>query len=69
MATNDIPVIGKFKRQVQQVTPTNGDATIMDDTVMTMDGLALMGGQTSILPTMPQTIVTIRPRGIIKKRR
>lgn len=59
----------RLKAQAQTTTPTNGDATIMDDTVMTMNGLALMGGKTAIQPLMRQSIAPIVPRATIKKRR
>jgi hypothetical protein len=52
----------KIKPQVQTSTPTNSDSTIMDDTVMTMDGLGLMGGQVTIQPAMRSKIKPLVPR-------
>lgn len=34
----------EIPKQSQTATPVTGDATIMDDTVVLMDGDALMGG-------------------------
>lgn len=47
MSTNDIPV-STIKEQPLTTTPPNGDSTIMDDTVMTMNGTGLMGGPVTI---------------------
>lgn len=70
MATNDVPVIGSMKRNVQVSTPTVSDGTIMDDTVVTMDSsTALMGGSTTSISAQRQTIKTVVPRPIIKIRR
>ena len=68
MATTDIPV-GTMQDQVQNSLPTNSDATIMDDTVMIMDGAGLMGGKTVTQPVMRQRVVNYVPRAIIKIRR
>lgn len=55
--TNDIPV-STIKAQPLTNTPVNGDATIMDDTVMTMDGTALMGGPVAISENIKSSITT-----------
>lgn len=59
-----------IKSQSQTSLPTNSDATIMDDTVVTMDSAtALMGGPTVTYPVMRQTIVSVTPKATIKIRR
>lgn len=64
--SNDIPV-STIKEQAITDTPTNGDATIMDDTVMTMDGSGLMGGPVTVIEsiqsvTKPDELFTKIPR-------
>lgn len=58
-----------IRPQAQTAIPVNGDNTIMDDTVMTMDGLALMGGPVTTGVAMRQTVVKIVPRAKIRIRR
>lgn len=41
----------------------------MDDTVVTMDGAALMGGETITTPIARQTVVNIVPQGRMRRRR
>lgn len=67
--SNDIPVMGSIKPQSQTDVPITSDSTIMDDTVITMDGVGLMGGPTVTMPPMQQTVENIKPRGIIRTRR
>lgn len=55
--TNDIPV-SFIKEQPLTNTPPNGDATIMDDTVMTMEGTALMGGPVTITKNIQSKVET-----------
>lgn len=59
-----IPKGPKIKLQPQTTVPTNADATIMDDTVVTMDSAtALMGGPTVSQPVMKAIArnTTLRP--------
>lgn len=59
-----------IKPQVHTTTPVTGDATIMDDTVVTMDSAtALMGGLTTSMPVMKQTVDILKPRTTIRVRR
>lgn len=59
-----------IKPQSQITVVAVSDATIMDDTVVTMDSLtALMGGLAVSQPTMRQTIHNIKPAVTIKTRR
>lgn len=70
MGLKEIKPQGNIKHQAQTSVPTTSDATIMDDTVVTMDSAtALMGGKTVTMPTMKQTINTIKPRATIRTRR
>lgn len=59
----------RLKPQAQVNLPVNGDNTIMDDTVMTMDGNALMGGKTVTESVMRQSIVKTVPTAKIRLRR
>lgn len=62
----DIPR-SRMKPQSTNSLPVNGDATIMDDTIVTMDSAsALMGGQVSIEAPKQQTIVKTVPQARIK---
>ena len=70
MGLKEIKPQGNIKHQAQTSVPTTSDATIMDDTVITMDSAtALMGGNTTPMPAMKQTIKTIKPRATIRTRR
>lgn len=60
------PVLKKISHTT---TPTTSDSTIMDDTVMTMDGAGLMGGPTTAIPATRQTVVTTVPKVHIRRRR
>lgn len=52
-----------IKPQPQTTVPTNADATIMDDTVVTMDSAtALMGGPTVSQPVMKAVAKNTAPR-------
>lgn len=54
-----------IRPQIQTTAPVTSDATIMDDTVATMESLtALMGGQTVTHTTMRSTTDIAKPRGI-----
>lgn len=57
--SNDIPV-STIKAQPLTNTPVNGDATIMDDTVMTMDGSALMGGPVAISENIKASVKVVK---------
>ena len=60
---------GIIRRQPLTETPTNGDSTIMDDTVMTMDGTGLMGGPVTISSGIKATVKPLRYFSKIKIRR
>lgn len=53
--SNDIPV-STIPSQPLVNTPTHSDTTIMDDTVMTMNGLALMGGPVTSIENVRSVI-------------
>lgn len=57
MSTNDVPV-ATIKKQSQTNTPVHSDSTIMDDTVMTMNGSALMGGPVTITEEVKSKVET-----------
>jgi hypothetical protein len=58
-----------IKKQSTSSLPVNGDSTIMDDTVMTMDGVGLMGGPVGV--TVPLKVRAVIPRyyTTVRKRR
>lgn len=69
MSTTDQPTV-TIASQAHTDTPTTQDATIMDDTVVTMDSAtALMGGLTVSVPVSAQTIETFKPQAMIRTRR
>ena len=55
-----------IETQAHTTTPVNSDDTIMDDTVMTMDGSGLMGGPVTIQPIMKSDILPPDPSPKIK---
>lgn len=55
--------------QAQTSLPPNSDATIMNDTVIIMDGSGLMGGQATIHPLIRSSIRPLEPRFNIKTKR
>ncbi len=62
------PVVN-IKKQPMTNTPVRSDSTIMDDTVMTMDGSALMGGPVAIVGSVAAKVVPFRYYTKVKKRR
>lgn len=56
---NDIPV-STIKKQSQTNTPVHSDSTIMDDTVMIMDGSALMGGPVTITEEVKSKVIVTK---------
>ena len=66
---NSDVVRDSIKAQVQTTLPSNSDSTIMDDTVMIMDGVGLMGGQTVIHEMINLSVKPTEPRFNIKIKR
>lgn len=54
--SNDIPV-STIKEQALTNTPTTGDTTLVDDTVVLVDGAGLVGGPNTIIDNI-KTVVT-----------
>ena len=66
--TQPRPIV-KTKRHPLTNTPVNGDSTIMDDTVMTMDGTGLMGGPVTLSSGIKANVKSLRYFSKVKKRR
>jgi hypothetical protein len=53
--TNDVPV-SIIKEQALTDTPTTGDSTLVDDTVVLVDGTALVGGPNTITENIKTSV-------------
>lgn len=57
MATNDVPV-STIREQALTDTPTTGDSTLVDDTVVLVDGSGLVGGPNTIVESINTKVTT-----------